>query len=151
MTATASTACVAREGVVPFVIAVCIAATTSAAAMENETTLLQTARSAGQAQSAVIFGWGPPDAADASAARAQESEGAPASGQTDGRHSTKVVVVTAVVTSLATAALTYLLLRAGKPCIVRPEMEYFAPRGYPFLVPLGISPAPRGCVFGRPE
>ena len=150
MTVTASIATVARRCVRLFALAVFVAATAPATAMDSEATLLQAARAAGQAQSAVIFGRVPPDVTDASAAGVQESEGAPASG-TRGGHSTKVVVITAVVTSLATAALTYLLLRADKPCIVQPEMEYFAPRGYPFLVPVGINPPPRGCVFGRPD
>ena len=80
-----------------------------------------------------------------------DADGAETTGVRDDGHSTRVVIVTAAITAVVTAALTYALLRADEPCIVLPEMEYFVPRGHPFLVPIGIKPAPRGCVFGRPN
>ena len=133
------------------VILVCLVAPASGATISSVEGLLHAARSAGQAQSAEIFGRIPSDSARADHVGLDEADKTPAPGATDGGFSTRAIVVTAAITALVTAALTYALLRTDDLCIVRPEMEYFVPRGHTFLVPVGINPPPRGCVFGRPD
>ena len=134
--------------IAPFLIAMCFAATVADANIGGAPGLLHAARAAGEATSAEIFGRTSLSDVGKDDATSDEGTGAEAG---EGAHSTRVVIITAAVTAVATAALTYLLLR-DEPCIEMPRMEYYVPRGSGIAVPLGINPPTRrGCVFGWPE
>ena len=136
--------------IAPFLIATCFVATIADANVAGARGLLHAARAAGEATSAEIFGRTSPS--DVGGGDAMSEEGADAEAG-EGGGSTRAVIITAVVTAVATAALTYLLLR-DEPCIVYPEIEYAESDSerFHYVIPLGIIPPPRrGCVFGWPE